>query len=268
MARGLRTGRCADGGDREHARAGSEVNRLNKAYEWSEIETPPYIRLNRTRPFKNRYLAPEEETRLIRACSPLLRDFVVFMLDTGARLNEALSLTWRDADLRRRPRAVVHFTKTKNGETRSVPLPKRVTAVLRRLGATAGGLDSLVFSEPARKTIYTKYGALFCRRGERIPISNYQLLWRPVRRATGLADVRMHDLRHTYAAKLVRAGVPLIEVAKLLGHRQIEMTMRYAYLAVEELDRAVAVLDREVRPACRSPSRRRRARKRHRRVTP
>lgn len=216
---------------------------LNKAFQWGALDQPPYVRLNRMKRYTNRYLTIGEEARLIDACDARIRDFVVFILDTGARFSEAEVLTWRHIDLDRRPRPAVTFIATKNGDSRTVPVPKRTARMLRRRHKTAGGVDSQVFSDPAAKTIYNKYGELYARRGKRIPLSNYQQLWRSVRRKIDLGDVRMHDLRHTYAAKLVRAKVPLLSVAKLLGHRTLKMTLRYAHLAIEDLDEAVALLD-------------------------
>jgi integrase len=216
---------------------------LNKAYEWGALEHPPYVRLNRQKSYTNRYLMPGEENALLKACHPRLKDFIAFMLDTGARLREATTLTWRNVDLDRKPRVAVTFTKTKNGESRTVPVPRRTARILRRMKKTAGGPNSIVFSYPATRTIFDKYGKLYARRGQRVVLSNYNNLWNDVRRKVGLLDIRMHDLRHTYAARLVRANVPLLAVAKLLGHRQIAMTMRYVHLAVEGLDEAVANLD-------------------------
>jgi len=62
-------------------------------------------------------------------------------------------------------------------------------------------------------------------------------------RRAGIQDFHVHDLRHTCAAWLVNAGVPLAEVRDLLGHQTIQMTERYAHLAPENLRAAVAVID-------------------------
>lgn len=59
----------------------------------------------------------------------------------------------------------------------------------------------------------------------------------------GIRDFRIHDLRHTCAAWLVSAGVPLTDVGDLLGHSTVRMTERYAHLAPERVRSAVAVLD-------------------------
>jgi integrase len=217
---------------------------LNKAYEWGELDAPAYVRLNRARSQRHRFLTSDEERRLIAACAESIKDFVILLLDTGARVGEAQRLTWRHINLARMPRPAVTFVDTKNGENRSVPLPKRAEEMMLRQRKTAvAQLDEPVFTERARKTIITKYGETFCRRGDRIPLSNLSPLFIRARRSVGLEDVRLHDLRHTYASRLVRAGVPLFEVAKLLGHRQIEMTMRYSHLTVDTLDAAVAALD-------------------------
>ena len=67
------------------------------------------------------------------------------------------------------------------------------------------------------------------------PIINLQKSWRRIRAAAGLDDVRIHDLRHTFASHAVMGGTPLAIVGKLLGHSQIATTMRYAHLADTEL---------------------------------
>ena len=58
-----------------------------------------------------------------------------------------------------------------------------------------------------------------------------------------IIDVRFHDLRHTYASRLVQSGVPLYNIMLLMGHKSLDMVQQYAYLAPEHLRNAVAVLD-------------------------
>ncbi len=67
------------------------------------------------------------------------------------------------------------------------------------------------------------------------PLSDVYLFWDGLRRGLGLADVRIHDLRHTFASFLVNAGHSLYEVQKLLGHSDPRTTMRYAHLGQASL---------------------------------
>ena len=70
------------------------------------------------------------------------------------------------------------------------------------------------------------------------PVSKDLSLWCRARREAGLEDVRLHDLRHPHASQAVLQGVPLPVVSKLLGHRQLSMTLRYAHVADWEVEAA------------------------------
>lgn len=76
---------------------------------------------------------------------------------------------------------------------------------------------------------------IFSRVGEERPIKNLARVWDMVRRQAGLQDVRLHDLRHSYASFLVGQGRTLFEVQTLLGHANPKTTMRYAHLANKQL---------------------------------
>lgn len=69
------------------------------------------------------------------------------------------------------------------------------------------------------------------------------------RKLAGLEDVRFHDLRHTFASRLVQGGVPLYEVMHLTGHKSLTMVQRYAHLAPDFQESAIRVLDERLRPA-------------------
>jgi integrase len=216
---------------------------LFKAYSWGALSHPPLISLNREPRPAHRALTEAQEAALIAAAPERLRDLIIFVLDTGARRGEALDLTWADVELDRKPRPAVYFMDTKTGHRRGVPVPRRTAGLLRARWRRYGDKSPIVFSHPATRNLSTNRGGVYAREGDMVVISNFQVLWRGLRKATGIPKFRLHDLRHTYASKLVRRGVPLLDVSRLLGHTTLKMTVRYAYLAVHELDSAVAVLD-------------------------
>jgi len=67
--------------------------------------------------------------------------------------------------------------------------------------------------------------------------------WDRMKNTLGLHDLRFHDTRHTFASRLVQRGVPIPEVQELLGHRDIQMTMRYSHLAPQNLRSAIDKLE-------------------------
>ena len=181
---------------------------------------------------RERYLTDDEEKALLVACKafPHLHNLVVFCLDTGGRRGEVLSLTWENVTLPDEGRATVRFTDTKTGKPRTVPLPTRTAQMLRSIRPENPARGTRVFVwSPGKK--------------EAVPFDNPKKAWNTATKAAKLEEVRFHDLRHTYASKLVKKRVPLYEVAKLLGHADIRMTQRYAHFAPDHLEHAVAVLD-------------------------
>jgi len=169
-----------------------------------------------------RYLSgPEEAEKLIQGCRGVFRPLVVTTLHTGMRRGEILGLTWDAVDLRN---GFIRVEQTKNGEPRNIPINETVRGVLTGLRSR---LDvPWVFHDedgcPFRDTRHKFEWA--CKRA-------------------GIMDFHFHDLRHTFASWLVMAGVPLATVSKLLGHKSITMTMRYAHLSPTHLAGAVRVLD-------------------------
>ena len=146
---------------------------------------------------------------------PLIR----FAVDTGGRRAELLGLDWRQVDLARKR---VVFLNTKNGEDRTVRLCDRACAVLASRG-------------PKEK------GPVFTYKGK--AIRSVRTSFIAARKAAGLDDVRFHDLRHTFASRLVQAGVPLYDVGQLMGHKSLEMVQRYAHLAPDYQERAINALN-------------------------
>ena len=83
----------------------------------------------------------------------------------------------------------------------------------------------------------------------KLPFGNLFYPWDKVRKEAGLADLRMHDLRHTFASNLVNSGQSIYVVSKLLGHSQLKTTARYSHLADETLLSAVDAAAKVVAPS-------------------
>lgn len=164
-------------------------------------------------PEKTRFLSDDERVRLLEACKasawPRLYLLVMVALTTGARRGELLALRWRDVEIERK---VAHIGRTKNGDPKALPL---VPAVIEQLVRFKGKPDALVF--PSR--LNPDKPMVFDAR------------WHEALQASKVPAFRWHDLRHSAASMLAMNGASLLEIADLLGHRQISMTHRYAHLA-------------------------------------
>ena len=139
---------------------------------------------------------------------------------TGARRNEALSATWSHFDLEngtwRKPSA-----HTKQRREHMVPLSAPVLHLLA--GIKEASTSKYVFPQPGDTDE---------------PLRNINNAWMRIRKAAKIEDVRLHDLRHSYASILESAGVSLPIIGQLLGHTQVETTQRYGHLQDDALREA------------------------------
>jgi len=192
---------------------------LNKAFrEGLLAQVPPFPRMKKA-PGRCRWLTVEEERRLLLAAKPHLRALIAFAADTGGRKSELLKLDWQNVNLER---GFVMFTQTKTGEDRSVRLTDRAQRVLTGLGAKESG-------------------PVFTYRGQ--AIKDVKTTFDKARTRAELEDFRFHDLRHTFASRLVQQGVSLYEVMHLTGHKSFQMVQRYAHLAPDFQERAIGALN-------------------------
>jgi integrase len=161
---------------------------------------------------KVRFLSDDERARLLEACSaspwPRLYLLVLMAITTGARKGELVALRWQDIDL---TRGLAHCGRTKNGEEKTLPLVPVVADALRGF---EGKPAALVFASP---------------RSADAPYA-FEGRWKEAMQAAKLRNFRFHDLRHTCASMLAQNGATLLEIADVLGHRQLQMTKRYAHL--------------------------------------
>lgn len=218
--------------NRELALLSAAINYANREWEW-QLPNPVTGRKLKEPDGRVRWLTRAEAVALLAAAdastrAPHLADFLRLALNTGMRRGELLRLEWRRVDLQR-GLVFLEAEHTKTKRRRSVPLNAEARAALiRRARYRAEHCPDSPW--------------VFCRRdGGRI--TEVKRSFAGACAKAGIADFRVHDLRHTCAAWLVSAGVPLSEVRDLLGHASVVMTERYAHLAPENVRAAVQRLE-------------------------
>ena len=195
---------------------------MNFAAACGHIDRNPAdgIACNR-RPKLTRFLSREELARLHRVLDAQTRkrdrqqaDIIRLLLLTGCRRGEIVGLRWSEVR-----DGMLALADAKTGP-RTVPLATQARAVLDRQPRDESHFVFPSPNDPGRP------------RGPNLA------LWHRARREAGIEDVRLHDLRHTMASHAVMSGVPVPVVSRLLGHSNVQMTLRYAHLADRDVEAA------------------------------
>jgi len=214
----------------EGERTGTDVNRTMaalssalsfavKELEW--LEDNPMRRVRKfTEPSgRVRYLTEDELPALLKACRESanadLLLAVLLALSTGARQAEVMGLRWKQIDLKAKTALLVD---TKNGERRTLPIVGEAYELLAARAKVRRIDDDRVFPAGPR-----------AKNPE--AVTDLRAPWEAALKAAGIADFHWHDLRHTCASYMAMSGVSQLEMAKLLGHKTLAMTMRYAHLS-------------------------------------
>jgi integrase len=165
---------------------------------------------------RTRILTRDEEEKLLSVCEcderRHLRSLIICLLDTGLRLNEALTLTWQNVDIEQGIINILAFN-SKTASPRAVPISARFETELERLRTE--GLFLKAKTEDLENTRVFRIA------------NNVKRSWQTARRLAGLEDIRIHDLRHTFGTRLDRTGFTQAQIARSLGHKQVHTTFRY-----------------------------------------
>ncbi len=222
-----RTKRLSDGVSK------STVNRettiltkmFNLAIDWNHANVNP---VQKVKFFSEkdtgieRILTQEEETKLMADSPQHLRSILAFALNTGMRRGEIFNLKWEHVDLNRKTIRVVN---TKSSRNRTIPINATLFNIL--FDSREGNRESeYVFLNPRTGKPYTEVKNSFknaCKKAE-------------------IKDLRFHDLRHTFASRLIELGVDLITVRDLLGHASVKVTQRYVHSGQDQKRKAVEIL--------------------------
>jgi integrase len=207
---------------------------LSKAFSWGEARgycdahsNPCRLVERYPEPRRQRFLTDEELARLESALKQAVTEgeseytvaAIRLLLLTGARRSEILTLKWSYVDWQNN---ALRLPVAKKGP-RTVHLFPEAKAVLDGLKRVEGN----------------EY--VLCGLKEKAHVVNLQKPWQRIRDAAGFPDVRIHDLRHSFASVALASGATLPAIGRLLGHTQVQTTAQYAHLAEAAVKDAGAV---------------------------
>lgn len=200
--------------------------------EWEWVRDNPVKKISRERVRNTieRWLSLDEEKRLLAVSVPWLRPIILFAIHTGLRQGEILNLQWPQVDLFRR---TIVLLEQKNGCRDTLPVNGIVLEVLKEQAKLWQQRSAYVFPNSV---------------GMRRSSSNLLRAFFLARKRAGVERFRFHDLRHTFATRMVQAGVDLYAVQKLGRWKTTSMVMRYAHHYSESLRAGVEVLERIKEP--------------------
>ena len=187
-----------------------------KTLQW--LEKNPAMQITKPPESKGRvrFLSDDERTSLLKACWPHADLYLALLLalSTGARRAEVMSLRYGQVDFKRK---IITLHQTKNGERRALPLVGDAFTLLEERAKVRNLKDDRIFPPTAK--------------AKKAECLDLRQPWEAALKATGIADFHWHDLRHTAASYLAMSGVSLVEIAKVLGHRTLQMVARYSHLS-------------------------------------
>ncbi len=209
-----------------------ELAMLSKAFslaakEWEWLKDNPVSRVSKEKEnnARDRWLSKDEEKRLLDNSPEWIKQIIIFSLNTGLRLGELTGLEWSRVDISNK---TILIDNSKNGEQRTIPLNKYALDVVTQ--------RSRVRSLKCDYVFINRYGG-------KINPNSLRDAFRKILRKVEIDDFRLHDLRHSFATRLTQSDVDLYKISKLLGHKDIKMTQRYAHHCPDSLREGVEVLD-------------------------
>jgi integrase len=193
---------------------------FNIAILWGKLDSSPAKQIRRfpVNNLREKILSDEDMRRLIEVAAPRIKPVLIIALSTGMRRNEILGLRWQNVHFDGK---YIFIEYSKSGRTRQIPMSNLIIETLKNIPR----VSEFVFYNAEKKRNVSLFAVrdAFLRACEKAKIKG----------------LRFHDLRHCAASAMVRKGIDLVTVSKILGHSSIIMTMRYAHPTPENMKLAV-----------------------------
>lgn len=193
---------------------------FNLGIKWNLINDNPVngVKFFRIPIQKPRVLSEEEFIMLYISASEHLKPILLVAISTGMRKGEILNLRWKDINFAEN---YIQVIDSKNYESRDIPISKHLKRALLNLKEIDSGKDYLFCYHDKKpiKYIYRSFGTAL--------------------KKAGINKYTFYSLRHTFATRAVMAGVDIVTLKELLGHKTIQMTMRYSHPSPEHKKKAV-----------------------------
>jgi integrase len=193
---------------------------FNIAILWGKLDSSPAKQIRRfpVNNIREKILSDEDMRRLVEAADPRIKPVLIIALSTGMRRNEILGLKWQNVHFEGK---YIFIEYSKSGKTRQIPMNDLIVETLKNIPRVS---EFVFYNSKKNKNV-----SLFAVR---------DAFLRACEKAR-IKGLRFHDLRHCAASAMVRKGIDLVTVSKILGHSSIQMTMRYAHPTPENMRLAI-----------------------------
>lgn len=229
---------------------------FTKAVEWEMMEDNPFEKgkslLLKEDNERLRYLEEDELQTLLTECPTHLRRIVICAVNTGMDRGEILKLKWEQIQ-----KGFIHLGVYKTRPPRQIPINNDLEQLFKEIQREQGPGGKYVFTYAASEEKLKGRSPVRKRKGlAPVPerIRNIKTAFSSALRRAGIKDFRFKDLRHTFASHFVMRGGTMKELQELMGHKTMNMTMRYAHLSQEHKKKAVNLLNGLTAPAKKTDS--------------
>jgi len=213
---------------------------FTKGKEWELLEENPFNKgkslLMRENNQRMRYLSQEEIQKLLNASPEHLKNIIICALNTGMRRSEIFSLKWDQVR-----HGFIYLQKTKTNEPRQIPINDTLAELFERLKRENPGSKYVFLYQNKNPDKSLKAVSLVVDNDKRL--DNVKNSFSTALKRSGIEHCTLHDLRHTFASHLLMNGASIKDVQELLGHKTMQMTLRYAHLSQEHKKKAVNLLN-------------------------